>query len=149
MSYFELLNLLTSVTCSGNCCLCWIFYFFFGQEEKTYYICHCMSWVFLWCHFVVFAAFPDIIKWIDISNICGAQRALIQWRWTLCSSHCGTASGVCLFNHSCWNKIKRQCVVKPLKLLSQQRSWMGGAHAGGRVMESTTEPRGYFTLLLP
>lgn len=95
--------------------------FAFCPEEKRYYICHCMSSVFLWCHFVVFAALPDIIKWIDISNICGAQRALIQWRWTLGSSHCGTASGVCLFNHSCWNKIRKQCVAKPLTPLSQQR----------------------------
>lgn len=47
-------------------------------------------------------------------------------------SHSGTASGVCLFNHSCRNEIKRQCVVKSLKLLPQQRD-QEGPTAGSRV----------------
>lgn len=40
-------------------------------------------------------------------------------------SHSGTASGVCLFNHSYRNEIKRYCVVKSLKLLSQHRDQEG------------------------
>lgn len=97
----------------------------FCPEEKRYYICHCVCWMFPWCHSVVFAALFDIIKWIDISNICSAQRVLIQWRWTMSCSHSGTASDVCLFNHSCRNEIKRHCVVKPLKRLPQQRDQEG------------------------
>lgn len=97
----------------------------FCPEEKRYYICHWVCWMFPWCHSVVFAALFDIIKWIDISNICSAQRVLIQWRWTMSCSHSGTASDVCLFNHSCRNEIKRHCVVKPLKRLSQQRDQEG------------------------
>lgn len=46
-------------------------------------------------------------------------------------SHSGTASDVCLFNHSCRNEIKRHCVVKLLKLLSQQRH-QEGPTAGSR-----------------
>lgn len=47
-------------------------------------------------------------------------------------SHSGTASDVCLFNHSCQNEIKRSCGVKPLKLLSQQRD-QEGSTAGSKV----------------
>lgn len=113
-------------------CVCACVYVF-CLEEKRYYICHGMSWVFLWSQFVVFADLPDIIKWIGISNICGAQRTLIQGRWTLSSSCCGTASGVCLFNHHSWNKIKRQCVASSLKLLSQHREReREGSSAGGQ-----------------
>lgn len=129
-SHFRLLDLLT-LTSSYEGFL-FLFNYDFCPEEKRYYICHCVCWMFPWCHSVVFAALFDIIKWIDISNICSAQRVLIQWRWTMGCSHSGTASDVCLFNHSCRNEIKRHCVVKPLKLLSQQRD-QEGPTAGSRL----------------
>lgn len=129
MSLFRFLDPLTLTSSYDG------FLFLFNHDfcpEERYYICHGMCWTFPWCHSVVFAAVFDIIKWIDISNICGAQRVLIQWRWTMSCSHSGTASGVCLFNHSCRNEIKRQCVVKSLKLLPQQRD-QEGPTAGSRV----------------
>lgn len=49
-------------------------------------------------------------------------------------THSGTASDVCLFNHSCRSEIKRHCVVKPFKLLSQQRD-QEGPTTGSRVKE--------------
>jgi len=112
MSHFGLLDLLTLMSSYDG--FLFLFNHDFCPEEKRYYICHCVFWMLPWCHSVVFAALFDIIKWIDISNICSAQRVLIQWRWTTGCSHSGTASDVCLFNHSCWNEIKRRCVVKPL-----------------------------------
>lgn len=147
MSHFGLLNLLTLVTSWGDCCFCWmvwgplpLYIYIFKKRQETIYAT-LMSKAFLWCHFVVFAALPDIIKWIDISNICSAQRALIQPRWTLDSSRCGTASGVCLFNHSCGNKIKRQCVAKPSLWRERLKEWKG-ITAGGRMMESRLESGG-------
>lgn len=117
MSHSGLLNLMTLVTSSEVYCFHLTLLLPWRRETLMLF---CLCWMLPWCHFVVFAGLPDIIKWIDILNICSAQWVLIQQRWTTSFFHRGTASDVCLFNHSSWNEIKSHCVVKVLNLLSQQ-----------------------------
>lgn len=39
-----------------DCCFCWIIIFFLSIRKKIFYMPPHISWVFLWCHFVVFVA---------------------------------------------------------------------------------------------
>lgn len=117
----ELLSWLALATSSKVYCSHLTLIFCWSRELLCVPLCRVLPW----CHFAVFAGLCDIIKWIDILNICCAQWALIQQRWTTNSFCCGTASDVCLFNHNRCIKIKRHWIVKLLTLLPSRCTWRG------------------------
>lgn len=134
MSHFGLLNLLTSVTSSEVYCFHLTLIFPWRREMLNVLLSVLNASLVPFCGI---CSLSDIIKWIDILDICSAQWVLIQQRWTTSFFHCGTASDVCLFNHSSWNEIKRHCVVQVLNVLSQQ------THLEGSLKEKAKQWRTY------